>query len=365
MSTQSHNRKDYRHAALMRYANMLGFGDIHVKHDRSTGLHSIAAIHSVDRGPAIGGCRYYAYKSSGQALLDALRLAYMMTLKAAISDLPHGGAKSVIIAPKKAPDREALFHAFGDFVDGLDGRYITACDVGTNTDDMDIIATRTPYVIGAAKTNPQDSNPGPHTALGVFLGMRAAIQYKQKRDSFDGVRVAIQGAGSVSHALTKLLVADGAHVTVCDPLQSAVDQLKDEFNVQSCPVDAIYDIDCDIFSPCALGGTISPDSIKRINAPIIAGSANNQLTHLRVAELLREQGRLYVPDFVINSGGLINAAIVYGYQDATEATKKIKQLEHTLFNLYETAHSQNINTLLVARHIALTKIAESKDNPEL
>ena len=360
MSSYSNKRTYYPHELLMRYAKRLGFGDIHSKIDPQTGLHAIIAVHSTDLGPAIGGCRYYPYETSGHAVIDAMRLAHMMTLKAAISNLPHGGAKSVIIAPKKSIDRTHLFKRFGEFVHELNGRYITACDVGTSTDDMDIIATRTPYVIGAAKTHEHETTPSVHTAKGVFLGMKAAIGHKLQRDDFDGIRVAVQGAGSVAFYLCQFLVEAGAIVTVCDPNPDAIHHIQQEVGVNVCEVDSIYDVDCDIFSPCALGHTVNLNTINRLSAKIIAGSANNQLAHPRIATVLMDKDILYAPDFVINSGGLINAAIVYDYADPGMADKKIDQLQSTLSLLFERSAQKNLNTQQIAFEIALQKLLFAK-----
>ncbi len=364
MNANNHIRKHYPYELIMRYARLLGFGDIHTKLDPKTGMNAIIAIHNIDLGPAIGGVRFLQYDAAGQAIIDSLRLAYMMTLKAAISGLAHGGAKSVIIAPSHLKDREHLFEHFGDFIHETNGRYIAACDVGTTTDDMDVIARRTPYVIGAAKTKNFETSPSIHTAKGVFLGMKAAVHHRFKQYSFDGLRVAIQGAGSVASHLTQLLVEAGAIVTACDPNADQLDQLKSLHNIKTVASDAIYDVPCDIFSPCALGNTINFNSIKQISATIIAGAANNQLSHPRIAKLLLDRGITYAPDFVINAGGLINAAMVYDYQDPGLADTKIDQLYNTLLTLFERSSRENTNTLKLAKTVALARLRQASVNNE-
>lgn len=362
MNNNKKRVRQYRYEALMRYAKQLGFGHIHTQLDAHNDLQAFIAIHNTDLGPAIGGCRLYPYDASGPALFDALRLAYMMTLKAAVSDLPHGGAKAVILMPTKKFNREQLFCSYGDFVHQLNGTYITACDVGTTTDDMDIIATRTPYVIGAAKTHKSQSSPGPHTAKGVFLGIKAAVKFKLDRDSLEDVHIAIQGAGSVGRSLCALLAAEGAKITICDPKQEVVEQFAAQHGATVVPISEIYDTRCDVFSPCALGGTINQETLQRIQAPIIAGSANNQLSHPRVADIMLQKNILYAPDYLINSGGLINAAIVYDSQNPVLADHKIDQLYKTLLDVYEKSAQQQCNTLEIVNQIALDRLKQSQQN---
>lgn len=349
----------FKHEALMRYARLLGFGHLHIKNDPQTGLYAIIAIHSTQRGPAIGGCRYLSYPSYGLAVKDVLRLAFMMTLKASISDLPHGGAKAVILKPAVLKDREALFRSFGDFVHQMNGDYITAVDVGSDEKDMDIIAERTPYVIGATKAHRFDTNPSPHTAKGMFRGIQACVKHKLNRDDLEGLHVAIQGAGHVAYFLSQLLHEQGAKITVCDPKTEAVMRICDEFGAQKVDVDSIYDIPCDVFSPCALGAVLNLHNINRLQTSIVAGSANNQLAHIKYGYLLHKKNILYAPDFIINSGGLINAAMVYDYQDLELSDKKIDQLESTLLELFERSDRENIPTFQLAEQIALEKLKQS------
>jgi len=356
MTQMKTKHKQHTHEALMRYARQLGFGEVHTKIDSKTGLHAIIAIHSNKLGPAIGGCRCHTYTSIGPALKDALRLAYMMTLKAAVSDLPHGGAKSVILKPAVIRDRKALFTSFGDFVHEMNGRYITAVDVGSTTEDMDTIASRTPYAIGAPQTHVGESDPSPHTARGVVRGIEAAVKFKWGRDNIEGLTIAMQGVGRVGYFLAKSLHDLGAKLVVCDAKESSSQRCADEFGAKVVDLEAIYDVDCDIFAPCALGGVLNLNTLNRIKAPIIAGSANNQLAHRKYGNLIQQKDILYAPDFVVNSGGLINAAMVYDYRDPRMADAKIDQLYSTLLQLFERSKREGRTTASIAESMALEKL---------
>ena len=341
---------------LMRYARMLGFGEIHTKIDSKSRLQAIIAIHSTKLGPAIGGCRFYSYTSMGSALKDALRLSYMMTLKAAFNDLPHGGAKAVIIQPSVTYDHEALFHSFGDFVHDMNGQYITAMDIGTTTKDMDIIAERTPHVIGAAGTDVVQDDPSPFTSKGVFLGLQAAIKFKWNRDTLEGCHIAIQGSGKTAYHLAQLLYQQGANITICDPKTEATQRFKDEFKANVVSPEKIYDVKCDIFSPAAIGGVINLNTLNRIKALIIAGPANNQLAHRKYGVIAHQRGFLYVPDYVINAGGLIQAASIHDYHDIDIANKLIGKLYDRLLELFIRSAKEDKPTTEVADFIAKEKL---------
>lgn len=360
MKTSSHSRH-YGYESLHRYARQLGFGTVHHRIDKKTGLNAIIAVHDTTLGPALGGCRLYSYRSVSSALKDALSLAQMMTLKSAFNDVPHGGAKSVLIRPKNIADRAAYFRAFGDFVHDLNGRYITAIDVGTSTDDMDIIAERTPYVIGAAKTHPNERDPSPSTAMGVLHGIEAAVHFKLKRADLHGAHIAIQGAGHVGYHLAKLLHQRGARLTMCDINQPALQRCREEFQATVVGTDAIYAVDCDVFAPCAMGGVLNGETIPLIKASIIAGSANNQLAHHLSGKLLHDKGILYAPDFAINAGGLISAAIDYTYRDAGMADAKIAQMYGNMLHLYERSTRENMPTTQMAEMIALEKLNQVRE----
>jgi leucine dehydrogenase len=351
---------EYRYESLQRYARQLGFGTIYHRQDKRTSLHAIIAIHDTTLGPALGGCRLYPYQNVSTALKDVLRLAQMMTLKSAFSDVPHGGAKSVLIRPRHIDDRAAYFRAFGDFIHELGGRYITAIDVGTSTDDMDIIAERTPYVIGAAKTHPNERDPSPCTAMGVLRGMEAAVYFKRKRRSLEGLHVAIQGAGHVGYYLAQLLHERGVSLTISDINETALQKCVTAFSAHIVEPQAIYGVECDIFAPCAMGGTLNPNTIPLIKAPIIAGSANNQLSHHLCGQWLHEKSILYAPDFAINAGGLISAAIDYTYRHPQMADAKIDAMYDNMLHLYERSARENMPTTQMAEKIAREKLLHAK-----
>ncbi len=342
--------------ALMRYARMLRFGQIYTKIDPDTGLHAIIAVHSTKLGPALGGCRFYPYTCAELALEDALHLAYGMTLKAAACGLAHGGAKSVIIKPKHDFDRKALFRSFGDFINELNGRYITAVDLGSTTDDMTTIFERTPFVSGAKGPGRIDEDPSPSTARGVFRAIQAALKFKLKRDNCEGIRVAVQGVGHAGYPLAKLLVEDGAKVTVADLNSTAVERCVKELGVDTTDVDKIASIDCDIFSPCAMGGSITLDLIRHLKAKIVAGSANNQLAHHNNVQVMQEHGIIYLPDFLINAGGLINAAMTYTYQDLSKVNEKVDEIYNLTMVMLERAAKSGKTTNAIAEEMAFERL---------
>lgn len=342
--------------SLMRYARSLGYGDVHVKFDKATGLHAIIAIHNLNRGPAIGGCRFIPYYNMDKAMEDAVRLGYMMSYKAAIANLNHGGAKSVIIRPKIIKDRNALLEKFGEFVEECGGRYITAVDSGTSPADMDIIARKTQFVTCTSSSG-SGSDPSPLTAIGVRRGIEAAVKFQRNRDTLDGIHVAIQGAGHVGYYLAKELSVRGARITMTDINSTALQKCIDEFGVDVCEPNAIYDINADVFAPCALGATVSLDTINRLKATIVAGSANNQLAHSNAATTLKEKGILYAPDFLINAGGLIHVAVTYAKGDMQESLRRINDLYQMTYDLFERAARENLDT-----HKVAVKIAEERLN---
>lgn len=347
-----HSKANYRQCdSLLRYAEFLGYGDIHTKIDEKTGLKAFIAIHNLKRGPAIGGCRMITYKTVNKAIEDALRLGYMMSYKAAINNLPHGGAKAVLIKPKEIKDREAYFEKFGEFINELGGRYITAVDSGTSSLEMDIIARRTPYVT-CTSTSGTESDPSPFTALGVRRAIEAAVKFKLGKDSLAGIRVAIQGGGHVGYYLIKQLKERGALITVADVNLNALERLIDEFAVKVCAPDDIYDIESDVFSPCALGSVLNLNTIKRLRSLIVAGSANNQLAHQHYATLLHERGILYSPDFLINAGGLIHVAVIYDHGDKQKSVEQINNIYHTVYDIFERSAKENLSTNDIAIKIA-------------
>lgn len=358
-----HGVKKMKHASqkhtaldgLFRYAEFLNFGEVHVKFDPATGLKAIIAIHNLKRGPAIGGARLVRYTSADAALEDVLRLAYMMSLKAAMSDLPNGGAKAVLIAPKVIKDRKAYIEAFGDFVNTLGGRYVTAIDSGTTPADMDIVKTRTPFVTCTSEYG-ELSDVSLNTALGVVRGIQASVKYQLDRDDLEGVHITIQGAGHVGYFLAKELTQLGARLTMTDVNATALQRVVDEFNVATCLPEEIYDIPADVFAPCALGSILNIETIKRLNVKVIAGSANNQLAHHHQSLIMHERGILYAPDFVINAGGLIFASAMYDHNDLTKAKAQVDRIYQTLIDIYDRSARENRMTTEIAEEIAISRL---------
>jgi leucine dehydrogenase len=341
--------------SLMRYAEFLGFGEIHIKIDEKTGLKAIVAIHNLSRGPAIGGCRMLPYTTVDQAYEDSLRLAYMMSYKAAINNLPHGGAKSVLIKPKVIKDREAYFEKFGEFVNSLGGTYITAVDSGTTIEDMDIIARRTKFVTCTTQSG-IDSDPSPQTALGVRRAIEAAAKFKLHRENLEGIRIAIQGAGHVGYYLAKELHERGAQLIMSDINQANLEKCVEQFQVQTCPPEQIYDVEADVFAPCALGAVLNMDTVKRLRVKIVAGSANNQLAHHHYGALLFERGILYAPDFLINAGGLIHVAVIYDHGNQKEAYAQINNIYDTVYDIFERSEREQKPTNEIAENIAKERL---------
>lgn len=330
-------------------------GDVYFKFDRATGLRAIIAIHNLNRGPAIGGCRLATYQTVGDALEDVLRLAYMMSYKSAISNLPHGGAKAVLIKPKVIKNRVAYFEKFGEFIQELDGRYIVAVDSGTNPSDMDIIARKTDFI--TCSTFPGSSgDPSPLTAFGVRRGIEAAVKFQLGKSSLENLHISIQGAGHVGYCLAKELHGLGARLTMCDINKNALERCVDEFGVNTCSPEAIYDIKADIFSPCALGAILNSDTIHRLPVAIIAGAANNQLAHRRYAETIRDRDILYVPDFVLNAGGLIHIAVIYAGGDTVKSKKQVSLIYNTLTSIFETSKQDNRTPNDIAETIAKERL---------
>jgi len=314
------------------------FGDLHFKVDVKTGLIAIIAIHSTKLGPALGGCRWIPYTSSADAVLDALRLARGMSYKAALTNLPYGGGKSVIMRPAGTIDTKAYFRKFGEFVQELGGRYITAVDSGTSLDEMDIIHEVTPYVASLSKHRDE---PSPFTAEGVLRGMHAAIRYGLNKESFEGLHIAIKGVGKVGHHLATLLHERGARLTVADVNPESVQRCVKEFKAQVSTPDDIHALPCDVFSPCALGAGLNKKTIPNIKAKVIAGAANNQLARHTLAQLLHDKGILYAPDYVINAGGLIFATTMYEGKPADQCLEKIAAIEETLNEIFERSKREN------------------------
>ncbi|WP_044640366.1 Leu/Phe/Val dehydrogenase [Risungbinella massiliensis] len=324
--------------------------------DESSGLKAIIAIHDTTLGPALGGIRMWNYATEEEAIVDALRLARGMTYKAAVSGLNLGGGKTVIIGESRTDKSEAMFRALGRYVEGLNGRYITAEDVGTNEEDMNNIFLETSYVTGVSPAFGSSGNPSPVTAFGVYQGMKAAAKVAYGSDSLKGKKIAVQGVGNVAYHLCKYLHEEGAQLIVTDIYEPNVKRAVQDFGATSVHPDEIYDVDCDIFSPCALGAIVNDDTIDRLRCNVIAGSANNQLKEDRHGDLLEQKGIFYAPDYVINAGGLINVADeLYGY-NRERAMAKVEGIYHTIEKVFEIAKRDGIPTYQAADRLAEERI---------
>lgn len=339
---------------FLDYALEHQFGDLHFKVDPTTGMKAIIAIHSTKLGPALGGCRFIEYPDTAHAIEDAMRLAIGMSFKAASVNLPLGGGKAVIIKPKGEFDRTAYFHAFGRFVQELNGRYITALDSGSQLSDMDIIAEHTPYV--ASRSN-YDGDPSPSTAKGVFIGIKAAVAFKIGRDNLKGLHIAIQGLGHVGYSLAHYLHEAGAKLTVSDVNPARVNDAMREFGATVVSTDIIHTIPCDVFSPCALGAIINDTSIHQLNTPIIAGAANNQLEHRYHGQLLHDMNILYAVDYIINAGGLIYAASKYLHTHEDIVNQQILGIGDSLTETFKRSQLENSPTDDIANTLVLKKLA--------
>lgn len=325
--------------------------------DRESGLKAIIAIHDTTLGPALGGTRMWTYESEMDAVVDALRLARGMTYKAAASGLNLGGGKTVIIGDPKKDKNEAMFRAFGRFIQGLNGRYITAEDVGTTEEDMDLIHEETRFVTGVSPAFGSSGNPSPVTAFGCYHGMKAAAKVAYGSDSLEGKTVAVQGVGSVAYHLCKYLHEEGVKLVVTDINQENMERAVRDFGAETVEPDNIYDVECDIFAPCALGAVINDDTIDRLHCGVIAGSANNQLQRNEHGDMLAEKGIVYAPDYVINAGGLINVADeLLGY-NRERAMKKVEGIYDTILRVFEIAERDSIPSYKAADRMAEERIA--------
>jgi leucine dehydrogenase len=328
-------------------------------HDAGAGLRAIVAIHSTVLGPAAGGCRMWAYPSSSDAVADVLRLSRGMSYKSAMAGLAFGGGKAVIIADAKRPKSPELFEAYGRFVDSLGGRYITAEDVGTTTTDMESVARHTRYVSGLIRhAGDVGGDPGPKTALGVYLGLKAAAKCRLGRADLQDLKVAVQGVGGVGYHLCRLLGADGARLYVADVRAAATERVAIECGAVVVAAPDILQQDVDVFAPCALGGILNAQSIPRLRAKIVAGAANNQLALDRDGLTLHAAGVLYAPDYVINAAGIINVFHeYYGISSEAQVNAAIAGIPARLTDIFERSRRENRPTNSVADDLARARIA--------
>jgi leucine dehydrogenase len=330
-----------------------GHEQVVFSHDPSCGYFGIIAIHDTTLGPALGGTRVWPYGSTDEALRDVLRLSRGMTYKSAVAGLNLGGGKAVIIADPKRPDRESLFRAHGRFVETLGGRYITAEDVGTSPTDMEFVKRETQHVAGLLSLS---GDPSPVTSYGVYVGLKAMAKLKWGKDSLAGKTIAVQGAGKVAFYLMKHLKEEGAKLITTDIDADKVKRVVDELGATAVAPDAIYDVQADIFAPCALGAVINDDTIKRLKVEIVAGGANNQLAETRHGIELEKKGILYAPDYVINGGGVVN---VFGELQGwthERAKRKAQEIYDTILRVFAIASRDGVPSFEAADRLAEERI---------
>lgn len=325
--------------------------------DEETGLQSIIAVHDTTLGPSLGGTRILDYETEEAALEDVLRLSRAMSYKAAAADLDLGGGKAVILGDPDEIKDEELIRAYGRAVDCLDGRYITSVDVNSYVEDMDTIANVTDHVVGVSDGL---GDPSPVTAHGVLHGLQACVEHVYGTDTLSDVDVAVQGIGKVGHDLASSLVEHGASVTVTDVDDDALDAFTDEYDAEQVPPDEIYDVDCDVFAPCAFGGAINDDTIPRLSCDIVAGAANNILEDEdRHSQMLKDEGILYAPDYVINAGGLITVYHEYHGNDKQAAFDEAEKIGDRLTMMFERAEEDDVPVLTAANDYAQQRMDET------
>jgi leucine dehydrogenase len=323
-----------------------------------SGLRCIIAIHSTALGPALGGTRFYPYESEDEALVDVLRLSRGMTYKAAAAGLDLGGGKAVIIGDPSSGKSERLFRAYGRVVNGLSGRYITAEDVGTTTEDMEFIRRETQWALGIPVAEGGSGDPSPATARGLLAGLRAVSRYLWGTVELAGRRLAVQGVGKVGFSFVRLLVEQRCEVVVTDAREDAVQRAVAELGVQSAAPADIFSVDCDVFSPCALGGILDFETIPRLSCEAVVGSANNQLATPEDAQRLAGRRILYAPDFVVNAGGLINVYDELRGYSRTRAMHRVDGLFNATTRILETARAEGVEPVTAAERLAERRIED-------
>lgn len=338
-------------------------------HYPQVGLKAIVAIHNTVLGPSLGGCRMRLYEEEGQALEDAMRLSEGMTYKSSIAGLDLGGGKSCIIAdPAMKEGRRELFEKFAQCLNALNGRYITAEDMGTGVEDVMVMRTISKFAAGFARDKGGSGDPSPWTARGVFNSIVAACERRYDSKDLTGKRVTLQGVGHVGMYLVEMLRKAGATVLVSDVNQGSLEKARSSFGAEVVAQDAIYESDCDIYAPCAIGQTVNPDTLKRLKCAIICGAANNQLLDSSCYKIIEDRKILYCPDFVVNSGGVISVGGEYipGGWNEVWVTEKVKGIYHTIHRVLDESEKRRKFPEIVAVELAKERIKnkEEKDKAQ-
>ena len=346
--------KAQQHGFLLNRMEMMGHEQVVFCNDKESGLKAIIAIHNTTLGPSLGGTRMWPYESEADALNDVLRLSRGMTYKSAISGLNLGGGKAVIIANPHTDKSEALFRRFGKFVNSLAGKYITAEDVGVSPKEMVWVNMETNHVSGLPG---KSGDPSPVTAYGVYMGMKAAAMKAYGSNSLKGKKISVQGAGHVGEYLIQFLEKEEAEIFVTDIYQPTLDRIEKEYKVTIVAPEDIYDLDVDIYSPCALGATVNDETLAKLKCKVIAGAANNQLQdEVKHGKQCMDMGIVYAPDYLINAGGVINCYFeVTGY-DKDRVMDLTKNIYNTTLSIFEKAEQENIPTYLAANKLAEERI---------
>jgi leucine dehydrogenase len=328
--------------------------DIHFFDNEQCGLKAIIAVHSTHLGPAAGGARFWHYAKDEEALTDALRLSRGMSYKNAMAGLPLGGGKAVILADESRAKSPDLLHAFGKAVDQLGGHYVTAEDVGMSVADMIEVARSTKYVAGLPNSSGDvGGDPGPHTALGIFLGIKAAVRTALGKHSLEGLHIALQGAGSVATGVALHACAEGARLSIADIDEAKARKLASVASGTAVPADQILGMEADVLSPCALGAVLDETSIAALKVPVVAGAANNQLATEEDGQRIHQRGILYAPDYVINAGGIINVCTEYlGDGDAALVRQRIEGIPVRLQEIWAESAASGRNPAAVADAMA-------------
>ena len=330
--------------------------------DKDTGLKAIIGIHNTVLGPALGGTRMWNYANEWEALNDVLRLSRGMSFKSSISGLNLGGGKAVIIGDAKTQKTPELMRKFGEYVNSLSGKYITAEDVGMETKDMDTVREVTQYVTGISEEKGGSGNPSPITAYGVFMGLKAATKYRFGTDNLEGKKVLVQGIGHVGEVLVQHLTESGAIVTIADINEDRLQQVGAKYGAKIFTGEDLYSAEVDIYAPCALGATINDATIHKIQAKVIAGAANNQLANEEIhGAILKDKGILYAPDFLINAGGVINVYSELANLTRAQVMEKTENIYNTSLEIFKFAETNNITTHQAAMSIAQKRIDDRKN----
>lgn len=342
---------------IFDYMGSYGYEQLVMFTDPGTGLKGIVAIHDTTLGPACGGLRIWPFETEGAAIKDALRLSRAMTYKSATAELPLGGGKAVIIADSRTQKTEALMRAFGRFLNTLGGRYLTTTDVGSTGRDMEDISQETEYVVGLPTSAGGSGDTSIMTGLGIYLGMKACAKEVWGSDSLQGKKIAMQGFGKVSIHTAHHLLKEDSELVVTDIYEDALDRARD-LGLRVVSPETIYDLDCDIFSPCALGGVLNKDTIPRIKARVVAGGANNQLSTEEDGEELHRRGVLYAPDYLINAGGIINVSTEIGSPyNAERAREKTERIYEIMGRIARRSKQEEVSTARAADRLAEERLA--------